>query len=437
MTPPAKGALEVQLRRLYRLRRFRRTPGLAVTRALLRALGNPHHRFRSVHITGTTGKGSTASFLARALHAGGTRVGLFTSPHLVRFNERIQVNGRPIPDRALSRLIDEVWTVVRRENLQPAFFEFTTAVAFRYFAEQQVDIAVIEAGMGGLHDPTNVLKPLVSVITNVGIDHTQWLGSTRLAIARNKAGIIKPGTPVVTAERDQELLAYFRRMCARRRAPLTVVQGAVTSQSLEASLGGQTFLVPGRRGEHFRIPLLGAHQVTNACTALAALAALNRRGVRVSASAVRRGFRRTRWPGRLEVVSRRPLTMVDGAHNADGFRALARFLDQLFVAGSQIHHPKVLVIGLKREKDPSALLRLVVPVFDHVIVTEGNFQPQSAGTLRRAIRELYPRMDIRVHGDVGDAFAAARRLAGRRGFVLVAGSLYLVGDVLGLLKRRK
>src|SRR3990172_9369998 len=286
---------EATLQELYRLERFGIKLGLANVRRLLSLLGDPHRGLRAVHVTGTNGKGSVATYTASALRAAGYRVGLYTSPHLVRFNERIRVNGEMIGDQDVMRLYGEIQPhmeamAARNPVHHATFFEVTTAMAFQYFAEQEVDIALVEVGMGGRYDATNVVDPEVSVITRVGLEHTDHLGRTVRRIAREKAGIIKNGKPAVTVR--QEALPEIEARCRITGSPLTVV-----GRDVRFDLSGQTIRVENGGSCELEIPLLGRFQGENAAVAYAAVQSLRARGWKIEDAAMLSGFQAARWPG--------------------------------------------------------------------------------------------------------------------------------------------
>ncbi len=468
-TPP----LTRQLAYLHNLQRFEAIkPGLGVIHALLAELGNPHRQFSSIHIAGTNGKGSVAAMLASMLQHSSPPpttynlhplIGRYTSPHLTRFNERVCINDTPVTDGELARLISNVRAAAERTRLSPTFFEFTTAAAFLHFARQCVDIAVVEVGMGGRLDATNVITPLVSIITNIGLDHTQWLGATRRAIAREKAGIIKPGVPLVTAERNPGTLAYFASICRAQRAPFYPVHQHLHARRLYHDLNSQSFtvrtLAPPARVS-FSLPLLGRHQIDNALTALLALqfasgGARDKRLQKISSRDARltryaqRGLAAVRWPGRLQIFSRDPFILLDGAHNPNGVRALARFLDDEPLLPS----PDILVLGSKNDKDITALLKHIVPRFRHVVVTEASYQPMPAAALAERIaragktpgvnrktpgveeaRARNNALLITAEPNLARALALARRELRPGQMLLITGSLYLIGDALQNIK---
>lgn len=417
-----------ELQYLYGLERFGIKLGLELMERLLGELGNPHRAFKSVHITGTNGKGSTASFIERGLYHAGFSVGLYTSPHLYRFNERVRVGGVELADEQLLEHIATVRATAARVGVQPTFFEFTTAIAFLEFARRAVDLAVVEVGMGGLLDATNVVTPAVAIITNVGLDHTPVIGATKPEIAVNKAGIIKPGCDVVTAETHPALLELFQKVCSGKGVRLYHVDQELHVKDRQASLTGQQFEVDGAFSGQLQIKLLGQHQVRNACTALLALLQLRERGWTITDEDIKQGLSQATWEGRLDIVSHQPFVLVDGAHNNDGIQSLATWLDE-----TSLPHPSVLVVAAKQDKNIDALLSLIVPRFQHVVVTEGSYEPRSAVQLALEIGKHHARVD--AIPNIAAAIVRARELQSSDGMMLVTGSLYMVGDALALLRK--
>ena len=330
-------------------------PGLGRTRALLAALGDPHKALRFVHVAGTNGKGSTAAMLDSCLRAAGYRTGLFTSPYINRFNERVQVDGVPIPDGDLVRLVERVQPAAAAMADTPTEFEFITALGMLWFAEQRCDIVVLEVGLGGALDSTNVIDPPeCAVITALGLDHVKELGPTLADIAAAKAGIIKPGAPAVSyggAPEADRVIAAAARACG---APLTVVD--FTRLRLRgAGLDGQTFDFDGLDG--LTLPLLAGYQPRNAAVAVTALRALRARGWDIPDEAIRRGLASVRWPGRFELLRRSPPFLLDGSHNAHGMRATADSLRSLF-PGQKF----VFLVSIMADKDAGEMLRLLLPL---------------------------------------------------------------------------
>lgn len=416
-----------ELEYMYGLQRFGVKPGLDAMERLMKALGYPERKFRSVHIAGTNGKGSTAAFLSSVLDVAGYTVGLYTSPHLVKFNERIRLNGVDISDEELAGLVALVRKATEAADIQATFFEFTTALAFVYFAQQHVDMAVIEVGMGGRLDATNVMTPLVSVITTIGLDHTEVLGDTLEKIAAEKAGIIKPGVPVVIGEKKPDVVAYLQQAAQAKGSPAVIVAEEMQVKDIDASLFRQKFAVEGSIQGQFEIHLLGRHQIDNALTALSTIAQLRGQRMDIPQAVIQKGMAAARWDGRMQVVSHQPLVIVDGAHNEDGMEALYEFI-------KDFSKHSVLVVAQKRDKQLSLLHDKIVPLFNHVIATEGTYQPMKAETLAKELSRIH--QHVGAIPDVAGAIDRARALLPADGFLLVSGSLYMVGGALEHLKRK-
>ena len=409
---------------------------LARMEALLEALGNPHRAYPVLHIAGTKGKGSTAALMAAALQAEGYRVGLYTSPHLEDFAERIQVDGRPIPHADLPAVVERLKPCTARIPGLTTF-ELTTAAAFLYFADRGVDVAVVEVGLGGRLDATNVVHPLVSVITPISYDHTAILGDTLAAIAGEKAGIIKPGVPVVVAPQPREARQRILAVAAERGAPVVEVGRDWLYAPVARSLDGQVlfvwhaaeqplvdaFVESGGFQEwepmRLRIPLLGPHQVLNAATAYAALQTARRQGLEVAQAAIRRGFAAARWPGRFEILHRNPPLVVDGAHNRAAAHQIRLTLDEYFPGW-----PLVLVFGASADKDIRGMLEELVPRARRVIVTRSH-HPRAADPedLRSMVHQLG--RPAQAFDDVEAALRQAFREAAGEAVVLATGSLFV------------
>lgn len=394
-------------------------PGLERVGALLAALGNPQDSFRSVHVAGTNGKGSVCSLAASILIEAGHKTGLYTSPHLSKFNERISVNRRIITGRELAEAASEVRRAVRGARIEEiTFFEFTTAMAFLHFRKKKVSVAVVETGMGGRFDATNLVSPLVSVITNIALDHTEWLGRTVKEVASEKAGIIKPGVPVVTGQRPGAALSVLRSAARDNSSPLYVMgkdfraEGDPASFSYSGLSGG----LPG-----LRVALRGPHQVNNAAIALAAMEILRARGVDISAKAVKAGLKSVLWPGRFEILSRSPLVILDGAHNPAGAAVLREAISALR------KKRLILVIGMMSDKDMEGILKELVPSSDLVIATRpaGERSASVESVLKAASKYGKPVAGIEP---VREACKKALFLASPSDCVLVSGSLFTVGE---------
>lgn len=409
---------------------------LARMRHLLGLLGNPHKGLRCILVAGTKGKGSAAVMIAEMLRAQGLRVGLTVKPHLVDYRERIRVNSRMISRGDLLRLVGDVRPAVEEgRGLDwgpPTYVETTVAIALLYFARQEVDVAVVEVGIGGRLDATNVLDPVVSVITPISYDHTEILGATLTAIAREKAGIIRPGGMVVSAPQPDEAEAVIVAACEAQAARLVRVGREVEVLLHRSSLDGLDATLRGLRGRYpVHVPLLGRHQATNAAAALAAVELLAQWGIVVSPPAVRRGLAAVRWPARIELVGRRPYTIVDVGHNPASMAALRDTVADL-LGGRRL----VLAFGMLATKDYRSVTALVAPLAAEVITTTPN-NPHAlpAAALAEEVRRYTPH--VVAVPDRREAIDRAWKLVGPEDVLVVTGSFYLVGEAREWLSRRK
>ncbi|MBJ6765736.1 bifunctional folylpolyglutamate synthase/dihydrofolate synthase [Myxococcaceae bacterium JPH2] len=402
--------------------------GLERVREALEALGHPERQAPVLHVAGTNGKGSTCAFAAAALQAAGHRVGLYTSPHLVRVNERIRVNGEDIPDARFGQRILEVLERYPSALSDPmTYFEFGTVVALWHFAQERVDVVVLETGLGGRLDATNAALSTVTAVTPISFDHMEYLGHTLGAIAGEKAGIFKPGVPAVVSRQEPEALEAISRRAAEVGAPL-LVEGRDFALEGEAN-GALSYRGPSWRLSGVSLALRGPYQRQNAAMALACLESLAARGVAVSPEAAREGLATARWPGRLEEVGQSPTVVVDGAHNPAGVQVLLEALRALY-PGRRLR----LVFGVVADKDRGPMLRALFPLATSVDLTPLE-TPRSLAPERYVdeARALCP--EVRVHGSLVDALATARSRSGPDDVVLCTGSLFLVGRVKALPKR--
>lgn len=409
---------------LYRLQKHGIKLGLTTMTALMVRLGTPQTRFRALHIAGTNGKGSTAAMAAAMLQAAGYRVGLYTSPHLVEFRERIRVNGEMIAESRVAQLTEQLQTLCQ-PDLSPTFFEYTTAMAFQHFADSGVDVAVLEVGLGGRFDATNVVTPMACAVTTISLDHQEYLGNTCSAIAFEKAGIIKAGVPVVLGRLEDDAWRTIEQVARERQAPVFRINENFFTE-------GETpqrfsYRGVGVQYDGLSCALEGRHQLDNAACALALLGAAAPQGIAVTDGAVRAGLRMVNWAGRLEVVDRRPTILLDGAHNPAAATALADFL-----ARSERSHPSrpvVLVLGMMRDKDHRGFLKPLEGLFHDVVLTQADL-PRSATAeeLRTSLGDLLPHPH--VVPTLSESMALAKQLATPDGLVCVTGSLMLVGECM-------
>ncbi len=423
---------------------------LAHMRKLLAALGSPEAKFPSVLIAGTNGKGSTAATLASILQAAGYRTGLYTSPHLVRINERIRVNGATISDADFVALHDRVAQAAQKLvdagelPWHPSFFEMITAIAFQHFAATPVEIAVLEVGMGGRLDATNVVEPLVSVIADVALDHQKYLGDTLAEIAREKAGIIRPGGVAVLLPQMAEANDALGHAIVERSArgvnatpyvpPISPGAAQLRMANNEYSIGQEK-----RYGQEYHLqvfgqeilvqtPLIGRHQLRNVALAIAAADEMTRQGFKISASDVERGIRETRWPGRLQkVVANRVEFLLDVAHNPAGAWALRAALSELHE-----DRPLTFVFGAMRDKAISEMAEILFPLADRVVLAPAD-NPRSASPTE--IRAAAGRVAVEFEdaADVNQALQRAREITPANGLVVVTGSIYIVGEAMRAL----
>lgn len=411
---------------------------LARMNRLLAGLGNPHKKFRSVHIAGTKGKGSTATMLATMLQYGGLKVGLYTSPHLLDIRERIQINGEMISEAEMTRLMARIVPVV--QNLakdEPTFFEIMTALGFLQFAEQQVDMAVVEAGLGGRLDSTNVLKPEISAITSISYDHMAQLGNTLGKIAEEKAGIFKPGVPAVTVPQTDEVRQVLAAAAARVGTTLSITGKDIEfSYRFESSRsnGPQTrvSLSSGLiRFEHLAVPLPGDHQAVNCGLALSILAMLKQRGLAMDDQRAIEGLAHSRLPGRMETLHENPRVLVDGAHNAASVEALMRAIGQNIPYDSM-----VVVFGCRSDKDIPGMLKHIQLGADKVIFTNAG-SPRGADPVELAAEymEQCGKM-AQVAPTLEEALDIAERAVTREDIICITGSFYLVGKAKRLAVTR-
>lgn len=383
--------------------------------------------FTAVHVAGTKGKGSTCAMLAAALHANGYHVGLYTSPHLIDIRERFMIDGQPISSDAFAAHVESLLPVLRSVP-DVGYTEVLTLIGLTYFARCGVDIGVIETHMGGRFDPTRLITPSVSVITTLGYDHTDLLGTTLPEIAWHKAGILKAGVPAISMSQPPEAAAVLREEAESVGASLTLWQEGTDYHPLPASLEGQAVILGD--GRRFETALIGQHQATNLAGVIAALDTLrDHAGLTLDDTRTQAGLRAVRWPGRLEVVRERPLVLLDGAHNPESAQALRESITALFP-----QRPRVLVYASKSSKDIHAVLEALLPLADHVMMTQTTDQLTSAPeSLCDAAQGLSPHAPLEISPQVGDALTRALALAGESGLVLVTGSLFLVAEASRIL----
>jgi dihydrofolate synthase/folylpolyglutamate synthase len=416
---------------LNSLGRFGIKLGLERTEALLHRLGDPQDLFQGVLVAGTNGKGSVCAMVASVLQASGYKVGLMPKPHLISYTERIQIDQRPIAEDDFAALLTELQSAINKVAADlgpPTEFEILTSAALYYFARAGIDLLVCEVGLGGRLDSTNVLDLGVSVITNIALDHTQYLGSTLEAIAAEKAGILKPDSIAIIGAQPPAL-AVIEAAAQKQHIPLLRLGQEIELAAIDKEWAGvqATVTTPAGTYRDLRVPLLGLHQADNAALAVAAIDALRSRGWEISDGALRDGLARTRWPGRLEVIDRNPIVLVDGAHNPAGLeRSLAT------VKKLAKDRPLVIVFGAMKDKDLPAMLAELRAMDAPVIFSAIDWH-RAASPADLAAQFGAP---ADVAGSSGEALNRARERVSSSGIVLVCGSLYLVGEVIAATRAR-
>ncbi len=417
-----QNAYQQSLDYLYSLEKFGMIFGLKQVERILKALGDPHREVQAIHIGGTNGKGSTAAMIASILQKEGYRVGLYTSPHLIQFTERIKVNGTEIGKEEVAALAEWMRERIEEAGITPpfTFFDFTTAMALYYFSKKRVDLAILEVGLGGRLDSTNVVDPLLSIITNISKDHEAYLGKSILKIAREKAGIIKRARPLISAATQPHVLRLFSKICQEKGSPFFRV-------------GKEFRYIPTENGEfHYEglhrklwglhLNLKGFHQVINATTALGATEVLDDLGYPVSADAMVEGLKEADWPGRLEIVASSPKVVLDGAHNPAGALVLRDSLKNTF----QYQH-LILLIGVLKDKDFESILHLLTPLADHIILTKpNNDRAASPFLLKKVLGKNGKRAEIVE--DLKEAVERGLSITGQEDLLCITGSLYTVGE---------
>ena len=406
---------------------------------LLTQLGNPHRQLKVVHVAGSKGKGSTAALIASILTHAGYKTGLFTQPHLISPRERCRINSRLISEEEFARSVDRLKPSIEamgelKSVGRVSFFEIYTALAFSYFADNAVDFAVIEVGLGGRLDATNVVDPLVSIITPISLEHTAILGDTHEAIAKEKAEIIKPNRPVVLAPQIPEAQAVFEAVAADRDAPMDGVGRDIHLKRKDWNINGQTFDLTTQSAFYpdLFLPLLGEHQAFNAATAVACIERIRKEGYTVPRTSIYDGLREVRWPGRMQVVGWSPVILLDGAHSPTSAEALCKAIREIFR-----YRRLILVVGLMRDKDLQAIGQVLCPFAAEIITTQAFDNPRviPAEEIAQAWSETGANFHVRPN--VCEAIPLAQSIATPSDLICIAGSIYIVGEAMKVLGIRE
>ncbi len=391
--------------------------GLEVISKIMNISGNPEKQFKSIHIAGTNGKGSTGVSLSTIYKEAGYKVGFYSSPHIFKFNERIMINGNPISNKELKKEILSLKKLCSKNNIEPTFFEFATALAFTHFAKEKVDIAIIEVGIGGDMDGTNIITPELSLITNIGFDHQQILGNTLLEIASKKAGIIKEYVPLITSEKNPRILDHLGKICKERNSKLYESKDILQVKKIKELEKSQIIKV--NNTESYELFLKGNFQIKNIELALAAIEVLQKT-FPVKKEKIRTSLKNIKWQGRMQPISKTPLIIIDSAHNKDGFHALAKYM-------REIPKKKTLLLSLSKNKNLNILLPLAKQ-FKEVIVSEGKFKPEDPDKIASFLKEKG--INAIAIKDTRKACKKGQSELKNNECFLIATSLYMLSDIL-------
>lgn len=401
---------------------------------LMNRLGNPQQELKMIHVAGTNGKGSVCKFVSSILQKAGYTVGLYISPHVERFSERIVVNGKEISEEEIAALVEHIKPVVEdmmRNNNTPTFFEIVTALAFMYFRNQKVDYAVIEVGLGGRFDATNVVTPLVSVITNISLEHTNILGNDIASIAFEKAGIIKEKVPVVTAA-TRSAREAIENVATERDSPIIFVDRTMWKRASHKGKYQEFFIRGAFKDYTVKTSLLGLYQGENIAVAIAAIERLQMNGVYLTDTDIIEGVAAASHPGRMEIISEKPLLILDGAHNPDGMVMLANTLKEDFT-----YKRLLLVLGVLKDKDINTMVSTIIPLADIVIVTKSmNPRAYEPALLKEKIEKFDATKEVVVTASIPEAIEHARNIAKRKDLICVSGSLFTVGEARRYLLKK-
>lgn len=408
-------------------------PTLERMKALLELMGNPQKKLSCIHVAGTNGKGSAVAMLSSVLQANGYQVGMYTSPHLLYYNERIQINHNPISDTDFAKYITQIKSYSAQMAEQPTLFEILTAAAFSYFADCNIDLVVLEVGLGGRYDATNVIEqPLLSLIMSISFDHTAFLGNTLAQIAYEKCGIIKKNCPVLLYPQQNEVYQIAKEIAKQQSAPFYYEQESIVNiQSME--IEKTIFSIQNHMIHHNQVvlPLLGTYQIQNCITVLNACAILQKNGLSLSQSAILEGIAHTKWAGRMELIQQKPLLLLDGAHNVDGITKLAETLPR-YIKNKKI----TLLLGILQDKAFETMIEKILPLVHQTVCTETRSHRKTDVSILKNIASKYQK-PVFAEPDVEKAFAIAKQITEKQDIILCCGSLYLVGAMHGILQKEK
>ena len=424
---------------IYDLTKYGIKLGLENIKYLLYLLGNPHKKLKIIHVAGTNGKGSTASLISSILKSDGYKVGLYTSPHLVDFTERIKINQKPISRKKVSELLERIKPLIEKVSQtppygHPTFFEVITSLAFLYFYEEKVDFLVLEVGLGGRLDATNVTEPLVSVITHVDYDHMDKLGNSLEKIAREKGGIIKPGGIVISSKQYDEVYKEIKKIADDKNSLLYSTGKEINYKVVKSDVQGVIFDLKGiyHHYKNLHTPLLGRHQADNATNAVAAVEALKMKGTDISQKAIRDGLEKVKWTGRLEIVRNNPTIILDGAHNPNGAKIMHQALEEIFS-----YRYLTLVLAIFADKDYKKIIEVLAPGADLIIATKAeNPRAASPQAISKEAAKYINENKIIAIENIPQAINYALSNSKEDALICITGSLYTVGEAKKYFKTK-
>ncbi len=423
---------------IYQLQRFSNyKPGLDRVKYILSKLGNPQKKYKIIHVGGTNGKGSTVTMISSILQSSSSKVGTFTSPHISSFTERIKINSVNIEEYDLVKIFNRIKPIIDKmtnldPQMRPTFFEITTAIALKYFAIKNVDFAVLEVGLGGRLDSTNIVNPLVSVITNIALEHTDVLGNTKEKIAIEKAGIIKNG-PVITAVEEDNIFKIFKTVCKIRKVNLWRVGKDVKFHDIRTNNSGQIFnlKIGSKTFNDLYIPLFGEYQITNTATAVGAIILLKKYGINIKEKNIRNGLEMVKWPGRFEIIRRKPRIILDCAKDPLAMKKLKQSIRKLK------YKKLILILSISKDKRIELMLQEIVPIADMVILTKHSVIGRAINPIELQNKIIQYNKQTLIKLNIKDAIKAAQKKARSNDIICIAGSVFIVGEARTILNNEE
>jgi dihydrofolate synthase / folylpolyglutamate synthase len=412
---------------LYSLETFGIKLGLKNIKKLCQKLDNPQKNFQTIHIAGSNGKGSTAHFIASILEEAGFNVGLYTSPHLIKFNERIKINGKEITNNELKKEINHIRNIIQKYKLKTTFFEFTTTLAFDYFSKKKIDFAVIETGLGGRFDATNIINSKMNVITSISKEHTKILGNTLEKIAFEKAGIIHGGTAIVSVK-EKETFNVINKKCEETKTKIFKTNNIIKAKQIKEKKYSQEFKTKGAFNSTFQIQMLGKYQIKNALTALAVITKLREQGTKIPLKAIKKGLKKTKIKARLEYISKKPNIIVDSSHNEEGIKETTKYI-------KKIKNKKILLIAFSKDKKIKGIAKNIAKEFQEIVISKSDFKPMPTKKIEKEF--LKYNTNLICFENAKEAIEYSLNKVQKKDLMLITGSIYFTGKILEIIKFNK